>query len=107
MLFFAIVIFGILAIFIHIGFWLHVLPILVGVLLLVGCNLLSGFRHNRPAPIWWSIVTGMVTVLCTALQWKAIWDPRLDWGILPLMLLLGYGGVSLLVFAIGAAKHKK
>ena len=108
MLIFAAILFFLLVIAIKVSIFVFVAPILIGLFFIVVGNFTFMCKHDKFAPIWWNIVTGLVTVLSTSMLWSDILDNAIDFGAAPFIIFVVYGIFSIFIFAISmAVKDKK
>lgn len=76
---------------------LYLSPLLIGLVTIVIANEISKIKRGKKAPVVWHIITVAIMVFSTGMLWKDIWEESVDTGLLPFIILVLYGIVSIAV----------
>ena len=107
MLIFSTILFIILAFFLQLTILIAILPFFIGLVIIIACNLRYKSGTDRFAPIWWNILTPVVTILSSVLLWLDIFGDAGYEASLPFAIIGIYGLASLGYFTYLADKEKK
>lgn len=98
MIFFAIVI----LLLIVIAFYAYISTIVIGIGIIGIVDGVSLAKRKKFAPIWWHILTVLITVFSTAMFYKDVFSESIDTGPLPFIILVVYGIFSLALIGISS-----
>lgn len=106
MIIFAAILFFLLVLIIKVSIIIYVAPILLGLIILVVGNLIRKSKHGRFSPVWWDILSVVITILSASLLWNDIIYEAYDYGFAPFLILIIYGMLSFCFLAL-AGSHKE
>lgn len=90
-----------------IGLFAYAVPPLIGLVIIAIGNGVSKTSRGKIAPIWWDVLTVVVTIISTGMFYKDIFNDNVDTGPQPFILLAVYGFFSLIFIAALSATNKK
>lgn len=106
MIIFAAILFFLLVLIIKVSIIVYVAPILMGLIIIIVGNLLRKSKHGRFAPIWWSILSVVITILSTSMLWNDITYEAYDYGFAPFLILIIYGIFSFCLIALVGSRKE-
>ena len=83
-----------------IALYAYISTIVIGIGIITIVNVVSKVARNKFAPVWWQILTVIVTIFSTAIFYNDLSSESVDTGPMPFIILIVYGIASLVLVGI-------
>ena len=103
------ILFSLLVIIVKVAIIVYIAPIVIGLFALVAGNIVRKSKQGKFAPVWWDILTVIITSLSTWMLWEDMANEAVDFGFDPFLILIIYtlSSICLLALLKAKKKHKK
>ena len=108
MIVFGIILYVLLIAVLGITLAISVAPLFIGLIIIITYNLFSRSKLGKFAPIWWDVLTAVVTIFSTWMLWDDMWLSVNDFSAAPFIILFGYWYISFCyIVIVDYRKNKK